>query len=75
MKLGQTALLTENSGHAPLLLLDDIFGELDPHRRNALLAHLPPDAQKLIATTHLDWMEPAPDAAVMELAGGKIHRV
>ena len=44
-------------GGPPLLLLDDIFGELDPERRNALLAALPSNAQRIISTTHLDWME------------------
>ena len=35
----------------PVYLLDDIFGELDPARRNALMAALPADAQKLVTTT------------------------
>jgi DNA replication and repair protein RecF len=39
------------------LLIDDIFGELDPRRRNALLAFLPEKAQKLITATHLDWID------------------
>jgi DNA replication and repair protein RecF len=47
-----------------VLLLDDIFGELDPARRNALLATLPAGAQKLITTTHLDWM---PDPATCNI--------
>ena len=41
----------------PVYLLDDIFGELDPGRRNALMAALPTSAQKLITTTHIDWMK------------------
>jgi len=36
-------------------LIDDIFGELDHSRRNALLAHLPSDSQKLVTATALDW--------------------
>jgi DNA replication and repair protein RecF len=36
-------------------LIDDIFGELDHSRRNALLAHLPNDSQKLVTATALDW--------------------
>ena len=40
----------------PVYLLDDIFGELDPARRNALMNALPVKAQKLITTTHIDWM-------------------
>jgi len=55
LKLAQARLLEALHHHPPLLLLDDIFGELDPRRRNALLRALPPGSQQLITTTHLDW--------------------
>ena len=41
LKLGQSRLLETQSWPAPLLLMDDIFGELDLARRNALLAISP----------------------------------
>jgi DNA replication and repair protein RecF len=56
LKLAQGALLAERSGRTPIYLIDDIFGELDPGRRNALMHHLPASAQKWITTTHLDWL-------------------
>ena len=58
LKLGQGHLLEAISGKPPLLLMDDIFGELDLARRNALLGQLNsgPGAQQLITTTHIDWM-------------------
>jgi DNA replication and repair protein RecF len=55
LKLAQARLLHALHRHPPILLLDDIFGELDPRRRNALLHALPPGSQQLITTTHLDW--------------------
>lgn len=58
LKLAQARLLEHLGGRAPVLLLDDIFGELDTTRRNALLAYLPVASQKLITTTHLDWAAP-----------------
>ena len=67
LKLGATRLLERHFGTPPLLLLDDIFGELDPARRNALLAALPSTAQKIITTTHLDWMPATADARVLKL--------
>ena len=67
LKLCATRLLERHFGTPPLLLLDDIFGELDPVRRNALLAALPPAAQKVITTTHLDWMPDAGDGRVLKL--------
>ncbi len=62
LQLAQSSLLHVETGRAPLLLIDDVFGELDPARRKALLASLPAEAQIFITTTHLDWLggEPAP---------------
>lgn len=56
MKLAQARVLHEARGEPPLLLIDDIFGELDKARRRAVLEHLPVASQKIITTTHLDWM-------------------
>jgi DNA replication and repair protein RecF len=56
LKLSQGTLLESQGGRTPIYLMDDIFGELDPGRRNALIRHLPPQAQKWITTTHLDWL-------------------
>jgi DNA replication and repair protein RecF len=57
LRLGAANLLAEHFKTPPVLLIDDIFGELDPERRNALLGALPENSQKIITTTHLDWME------------------
>jgi DNA replication and repair protein RecF len=72
LKLAQAEVLAAHGG-APILLIDDIFGELDPGRRNALLRALPPASQKLITTTHLDWLEESfrPDA-LWEVAAGRL---
>ncbi len=73
LKLGQARALEQGRGMAPLLLLDDIFGELDPHRRRALLDFLPEDSQTLITTTSLDWMEITfAGAAVWEVEAGDV---
>ena len=47
--LGQADYLTEISGERPLLLLDDIFSELDVKRRRALVRLLK-NQQTIIAT-------------------------
>ena len=57
LKLAQGSLLATHGGRDPIYLMDDIFGELDPGRRNALMSHLPATAQKWITTTHLDWLQ------------------
>jgi DNA replication and repair protein RecF len=61
LKLAQGKLLESRGGKAPIYLMDDIFGELDPGRRNALMSHLPPLAQKWITTTHLGWLKETPE--------------
>jgi len=74
LKLAQGKLLEARAGKAPIYLMDDIFGELDPSRRNALMAHLPPLAQKWITTTHLDWLQETPALPAMSrlrVRGGK----
>ncbi|HYR59512.1 MAG TPA: DNA replication and repair protein RecF [Chthoniobacteraceae bacterium] len=73
LKLGAARLLERHFGAPPVLLLDDIFGELDLDRRSALLAALPAAAQKLITTTHLDWMPAGGDARVLRLDGEKVN--
>ena len=42
LRLGAHRLVAATAGTPPVLLLDDVFSELDPDRSAALLAHLPP---------------------------------
>ncbi len=49
LRLGAHRLVAETVGVVPVLLLDDLFSELDPGRSAALLAHLPP-GQAILTT-------------------------
>jgi DNA replication and repair protein RecF len=49
LRLSGHGLVTKRIGSAPILLLDDVFSELDPHRSTALLESLPP-GQALLTT-------------------------
>ena len=60
MRLGGHRLLGERLGSPPLLLLDDVFSELDPVRSDALIRHLPA-GQALLATAGI-----VPPSAVVE---------
>lgn len=71
LRVAQERLLRAASGQPPVLLVDDIFGELDHERRNALLATLPSDCQQFYTTTHLDWMNRS-DLAVFQVADGRV---
>lgn len=57
LKLAQGEILRSRGGQEPVYLIDDVFGELDPRRRNALMRQFPKDAQKIITTTTLEWWE------------------
>ncbi len=75
LKLAQARLFVEQGGAPPVLLIDDVFGELDPGRRNALMGAWPEASQKLITTTHLDWLEDAGfvGARVLQVLAGKVE--
>jgi DNA replication and repair protein RecF len=67
LKIAQARLFALEEGASPLLLIDDIFGELDPVRRNQLLASLPGDAQKLVTVTTMQWRETEIAGPIFEL--------
>ncbi len=50
LRLGGHAMVTAAAGSPPVLLLDDVFSELDRSRSEALAAHLPP-GQAVLTTT------------------------
>ena len=53
LRLAAHAVVTATVGAAPVLLLDDVFSELDPSRSAALLASLPPGQALLTAAAGL----------------------
>lgn len=75
LKIAQANLFAEEEEEPPLLLIDDIFGELDPIRRNALLTHLPADAQKLVTATTMQWSEDKLEGPVFELRDRRLTPV
>ena len=64
--LAEAAVLAERRGSPPLLLLDDVFSELDAERRLALLAALPGNGQTLVTATSADALPAtAPEPALI----------
>ncbi len=57
LKLAELELVGETFREPPLLLLDDVFAELDPTRQFLLLEAVGDDHQCLISATHLDAFE------------------
>jgi DNA replication and repair protein RecF len=74
LKIAQARVFMMEESAPPLLLIDDIFGELDPTRRNSLLRHLPAAAQKLVTATTMQWRENGVEGPVSELNDGVLVR-
>jgi DNA replication and repair protein RecF len=75
-KLAQLDLLTATDGRPPLLLLDDVFSELDPVRRSHLVRRIDGLPQAFITTTTPDDLDPALVAAATawRVESGRLER-
>ena len=70
LRLAGHQLATERLGEAPILLLDDVFSELDPGRRRGLMEGLP-SGQALVTTA----VEPPAEvtvARIVEVVEGRV---
>jgi DNA replication and repair protein RecF len=59
LKLAELDLLTDLDGGPPLLLLDDVFSELDPERRAHLVRRISELPQAFVTTTTPDDLAPS----------------
>jgi DNA replication and repair protein RecF len=58
LKLAELDIVTALDGRPPLLLLDDVFSELDPDRRSHLVRRIAALPQAFVTTTTLDDLDP-----------------
>jgi DNA replication and repair protein RecF len=58
LKLAELDVVTALDGRPPLLLLDDVFSELDPERRSHLVRRIAALPQAFVTTTTLDDLDP-----------------
>ena len=54
LKLSEIKILQDYKGTSPIILLDDVFSELDHQKKNNLLKFIDNDMQVIITTTDLD---------------------
>ena len=75
LKLAELNYLSDVTGEQPVLLLDDVMSELDPARRERLLAALQPGPQALITAADLNDLPRSilDRAAVFRVEQGTIH--
>ena len=72
LRLAAHRVVADSTGAPPILLLDDVFSELDPERSAALLAHLPPGQTVLSSAAGLP--PGARPELVLDVADGRIAR-
>ena len=70
LRLASHRVVTEATGTPPVLLLDDVFSELDPGRSGALLANLP--AGQTLLTTASGLPPAAEPDVVFEVTAGTV---
>ena len=75
LKLAELHYLAEVTGEQPVLLLDDVMSELDPARRERLLAALEPGPQAMITAADLNDLPRSilERAAVFRVEQGTVH--
>ena len=75
LKLALARLLDDHGPTPPLLLLDDVFGELDQERRSALLAGIPKGSQALLTTTDLKTIDLPSESTIFELFDNQLKEL
>jgi DNA replication and repair protein RecF len=70
LRLAGHRLVTERTGSAPVLVLDDVLSELDDHRATSLLSHLP--AGQVIITTASELPPAAHADHVVRVVSGRV---
>lgn len=71
IKLGEIEIIKEYNGHTPILLLDDVFSELDKGRRQRLLANIQ-GMQSLISSNDINF-DISGDISIYKVKEGKIY--
>lgn len=74
LKLAEIHLFQDYKKETPILLLDDVFSELDFNKRNNLLKHINHNTQTIITTTELELLDTKliENASLIHIHDGKL---
>lgn len=77
IKLAEIEILKKHNLETPILLLDDVFSELDDEKKNRLLKYISKDIQTIITTTDLKNIDKKikKKSKLFEIENGNIKRV
>ena len=75
LKIAEIYLFKEVTKDVPVLLLDDIFSEIDTKKRNKIIKYLLKDIQSIITTTDINDIEEelVSDAKIFKVNDGKVR--
>ena len=76
LKLSEVNIIEDEIGEKPVLLLDDIFSELDLKKKNRLLKYVNQDIQSIITTTDLKNIskKSLENATIFKVNNGNVER-
>jgi len=74
LKLAEFEILKEVKETVPIILLDDVFSELDKGRINYLIEYLK-DYQVFITTTEIDSIESIDDKTIFKVQNGTVEKI
>lgn len=74
LKIAEIYLYKEETGEYPVLLLDDIFSEIDTKKRNKIISFLLKDIQSIITTTDINDIEKdlVENATIFKVSNNKV---
>ena len=74
LKLSEIEIFKSNTEEYPILLLDDIFSELDIKKKNRLIQYMIDDVQTIITTTDLNMINDSlvSKAKIFEISKGEV---
>lgn len=74
IKLAELKIIEKRKGEIPILLLDDVFAELDESRQDFLLHNLPENIQTFLTTTHISDIQKEflKGAQILEVKDGQV---
>jgi DNA replication and repair protein RecF len=74
MKLAQAMIYKEKTGESPVILLDDVMGELDSNRQK-FVCRIIDDMQTFITTCHKESISPDIQGKIFEVENGKFKEL
>lgn len=75
LKLAEIEIFNKEKGENPILLLDDLFSELDISKRNKVIKYINKDIQTIITTTDLNKINKSiiKDAKIFKITNGRLE--